>query len=312
MVFCARETWAVEGSTVAGPIGGSDVRAAQLPPSGLYGFGVAGFGRSFNFNDGQGRAVPAFAGLDQTRTNGGLGFLYVPEHQIFGGALGLVGFFSAGHTCGRLFKATNRQCFSGLGDPYLEVNWSRHFGTIRQSRYSGAYPIAEGLSFQVGLGAVVPVGHYSASDARTHGITVGNNYWDIAPMAAFTYTTPPIFADATEFSAKAYLNRYLENPATNYQSGSLLNVDFAVTERIGRFQAGLAGLYAEQLTDDRQFGAVIPPDGRQANVLGLGLVGVYDLPEHASAIKLKALGTVAGENVVDGFGISLTFFKKLY
>lgn len=178
--------------------------------------------------------------------------------------------------------------------------------------YEGAYPIAEGLTLQLGIGAVIPLGRYSAEDARTYGVTIGNNIWDIAPLAAFTYVSPPIIAEGTELSAKVFWNNYLENPDTKYKSGSLVNVDFALTEHLGLFQAGLAGIYATQIEDDEISGVTVPPDGRRAQVLSVGLVAAYDMPAYGASVKFKGVHTVLSENIVNGFGLSVTFIKKLY
>ena len=51
----------------------------------------------------------------------------------------------------------------------------------------------------------------------------------------------PILAEGTEISAKLYWNNYLRNPETGCATGDLINIDFAITERIGRFQVGVAG-----------------------------------------------------------------------
>ncbi len=98
----------------------------------------------------------------------------------------------------------------------------------------------------LGFGMVLPWGKYDDWEHVNQGLSIGNNIWDFAPSVAFTYTSPPILAEGTEISAKLYWNNYLTNPATQNTTGTLLNVDFAVSERIGRFQVGLAGLYAVQ------------------------------------------------------------------
>jgi hypothetical protein len=63
--------------------------------------------------------------------------------------------------------------------------------------------------------------------------------WDFAPTVGLTYTTPPIIAEGTEISARFFWNNYLENPLTFYRTGDLLDLEFAVSERIGRFQVGV-------------------------------------------------------------------------
>jgi hypothetical protein len=226
------------------------------------------------------------------------------------GSIGVAAMVPAGTECGRLFQTTPKPCIAGVGDPYVELIWSRFFGTVRPSQYPGAYPIAEGLTIAAGFGMVIPIGRYSATDATTQGLTIGNNVWDFAPMAAFTYMTKPILAEGTEISAKLYWNNYLTNPATQYFTGSVIDIDFAISERIGRFQIGVAGYYAFQVEDDRQFGVPITPDGRRGEVLTLGGVLAYDMPQHNASLKIKALTTVIEHNTVRSSGIAIGWVKK--
>jgi hypothetical protein len=310
-VWCvATPLLAAEGSSVAGPIGGTDIRAAQLPPPGLYGGTILLYAEAHDFFDGSGRPVPALSALDLARARVGPFLLYVPDLQVFGGSIGIAGMVPVGTECGRLFEVTPKRCIAGVGDPYFELMWSRFFGTLRPSQYPGAYPIAEGLTIGAGLGIVIPVGRYSVVDATTQGLTIGNNVWDFAPTVAFTYMTKPILAEGTEISAKLYWNNYLTNPATKYLTGSLIDIDFAISERIGRFQVGVTGYYAFQVADDQQAGVVIPPDGRRGEVLTLGGVLAYDMPEHSASIKIKALTTVIEHNTVRSSGIAIGWFQK--
>jgi hypothetical protein len=302
---------AAEGSSVAGPIGGTDIRSAQLPPPGLYGGLILLYAQARQFFDGSGKVVPELSALDLTRKRAGPFLLYVPNVQVFGGSIGIGGIVPAGSECGRLFETTPMRCISGLGDPYVEVAWSRFFGIMRPSRYAGAFPIAEGLTIALGFGVVLPIGRYNADDANMQGLVIGNGIRDFAPSVAVTYMTRPILAEGTEFSAKLYWNNYLTNPATQYSTGSILNLDFAVSERIGRFQVGLAGIYIAQVADDRLAGVPIPPDGRRVEALSLGGVLAYDLPEYGASLKTKALTSVMHHNFVDSWGISFGWIKKL-
>jgi hypothetical protein len=301
---------AAEGSSIAGPLGGTDIRAAQLPPPGLYGGMVLLYAEARKFIDGSGTGVPALDGLRLSRKRAGPFLLYVPDVRVFGGSIGIGGVIPIGTECGRLFEVTPKRCISGIGDPYVELSWSRFFGTIRPSRFPGAYPVAEGLTVGLGLGAVIPIGRYDAVDAATQGLTIGNNIWDIAPSAAFTYTTKPLIADGTEFSAKVYWNNYLENRDTKYKTGSIISADFAATERLGKLQLGLAGVYAVQVSDDKQFGVPIEPDGRRVETLSLGAVLAYDLPEYGASFKVKALTTVRARNSVKSTGVSIGWATK--
>ena len=311
MMLASSPALAIEGSTLAGPIGGTDIRQAHLPPPGWYG-GAAALGlEAYDFTGPDGRSVPALSAINLQRARAGVFLLYVPEFQLFGGSFGVLGVGSHGVDCGRLFAFTQKRCITGLGDPYGEIAWTRHFGTVRQSRYPDAFPIFEGLSVAFGFGVVFPVGRYDAFMANNHGVTPGNNIWDFAPNVAVTYVTPPILADGTEISGKLFWNNYLTNPETDYKTGSVLNVDFAVTERIGRWQIGAAGLYAVQVEDDKQFGMIVPPDGHRGEILQLGGIISYDMPEQMATAKVKVLETIFSVNTVKVHGVVFTFAKKL-
>jgi hypothetical protein len=303
---------AVEGSSLAGPIGGTDIRSALHPPPGFYG-GLIGLGAvGTDFVDGNGQKIPA---LQDARLTGKIAapFLYyVPDIQLLGGSVAIAGVVPYGAECGRLIATTPKRCQMGFGDLYVEASWSRTFGTPRASQFPGAFPILEGLTIAVAFGVILPIGQYDAMESNTQGLSMGNNLYDFAPSFAFTYTTPPMIAEGTEFSAKLYWNNYLTNPATHYSTGSLLNLDFAISEHIGRFQVGLAGVYVAQVADDKQFGVVLPPDGRRTQVLSLGAVVAYDMPEHFASVKIKAMTNATAANTAKSQGVVLSLFKKLH
>jgi hypothetical protein len=305
-------SWAVEGTTAAGPIGGSDIRSAMLPPPGLYGGAVALYNDVTQFNDGSGHPAPGLNAVGITDIVGGAFFVYVPNFKVFDGAIGLAGFVAGGQECGQLVSAIPRRCTIGIGDPYFELAWSRSFAQVRPPTAAGAFPIMQGLVLDFGIGAVLPIGNYNQALQAMNGVTLGNNTFDFAPSVAVTYTTPPLIADGTEFSAKLYWDNYASNALTNYQASSLLDVDFAITEHIGRFQAGPAGFYVFQTGEDRQFGAVVPPDGRRLEYMAIGGVINYDIAEHNALIRFKANTTVVSENGVVAKLFVVTFVKKLF
>jgi hypothetical protein len=304
---------AAEGPSLAGPIGGTDIRSAVLPPPGLYGGGVVvPGGEVLDFVDGQGQPIPVLSDANIKRTIVAPFIGYVPNIDVLGGSIGFGAIVPYQKNCGHLFQANPKLCQSGFGDPYLEAQWSRFFGTVRPPRSTGALPIMQGLSIALGFGVVVPSGRYNSIDLTTRALSPGGNIWDYAPHIAFTYTSAPILADGTEFSTKIYWNKYRTNPATQYSTGDLIDIDFAVSERIGRLQAGFTGFYAFQVADDKQFGISIPPDGQRVKILNLGGVLAYDMPEFGAMIKIKALQSVFVENSAHSRGIVLTFVKKLH
>jgi len=301
---------AIEGPTAAGPIGGTDIRSAMMPSPGFYGgINLLGAG-TLDFVNHEGQTIPALSKAHISKEIGGPFFYYVFDTKFLGGSIGVGATVPAGNQCGRLFTNESSRCSSGVGDPYVEVDWSRSFGTLRQSKYSGAYPILEGLTILAGFGMVVPAGTYDAAGPTDRALSIGNGIWDFAPAVALTYTTPPLLAEGTEFSAKFYWNNYLENPNTHFTTGDLLNLDFAITERIGRFQVGPAGFYALQIEDDGIKDGVIPADQRRAGFLYAGGVINYDMPEYAASAKLKVLSTVFASNTVKSWGVVFGWFKK--
>jgi hypothetical protein len=306
----ANSCLALEGSTAAGPIGGTDIRSALLPPPGLYGGFILFGATAFDFVDGNGKTIPALSAASAHKKLAAPFLIYVPDVQVLGGSIGIAGIVPMGEECGHLFANTTSRCMVGLGDPYVEVAWSRSFGTLRPPKYPGALPILEGLTVMLGFGVVLPAGTYDAREHRTQGISLGNNIYDFAPTLAFTYTTAPILAEGTEVSAKLYWNNYLTNPTTQYTTGTLLNVDFAVSERIGRFQLGMAGFYAVQVEDDKLFGVTVPRDGRRAEMLNLGGVLAIDTPELGASMKVKALTTALAANAVRSSGVAISWIKK--
>jgi hypothetical protein len=311
-LLCAASTrvLAVEGPAVAGPLGGTDIRSAQLPPPGLYGGVILAGVEGFDFVDGRGETIPALAEAGLTKYLAGPFLYYVPNVKILGGSIGVGAVVPLGNQCGHLFIGEPSDCTTGAGDPYAEIDWSRSFGKLRPSKFPDAYPILQGLTVLVGFGVLFPAGTYNASDQLQQALSIGNNVWDFAPTAGFTYTTRPILADGTEISFRLYWNNYLENPTTHYSTGDVLDVEFAVTERIGRFQLGVTGFYAFQIEDDELFGIEIQPDGRRIKLLELGPIINFDMPRYNSSVRAKAFFTGIAENTVRSWSIVFGWIKK--
>jgi hypothetical protein len=282
----------------------------MLPPPGVYGGVILLGAGTLDFVDGHGKTIPALRDAHLEKELVGPFLYYVPDVKVLGGSIGFGAIIPAGNQCGHLFVGDSNHCTVGMGDPYVELDWSRSFGKLEPSKFSGAYPILRGLTIMTGFGVVLPAGTYDPSDLTKQALSIGHNLWDFAPTVAFTYTTRPLLVEGTEVSAKFYSNNYLENPATHYFTGELLDLDFAITEHIGRFQVGVAGFYAVQVEDDKVFGIPIPPDGRRAEVLELGPVLNYDMPEYSSSLRVKALATLIAANTVTSWGIVFGWIKK--
>jgi hypothetical protein len=288
------------------------MRSAFLPPPGFYAAIVGVGATSSQIRDGSGQPRAGLNAVEINAASAGAVFLYVPDFKVFGGSIGFLGTAGAGTICGQIVSANPSRCRTDVGDPYVEMFWSRFFGFTRPSSDKTALPIREGLAVGAGLGVVLPLGAYDQRIQASNGVNIGNNIMDVAPSIAFTYTTPPLIAEGTEFSSKIYLNNYRTNSETHYKSGSNIDVDFGVSEHIGRWQIGAAGYYLRQIADDRRSGISVAPDGRQAEVLSVGPVVVYDIPEAAASIKFKVRSSVFAYNTAMVTTFVLGFAKKLY
>lgn len=309
MSLAPASAFAVEGPSAAGPIGGTDIRSGMLPPPGWYGGAATVAAGTTKFVDGDGNTPNFLRDAHLTKQIGGVFLLYVPKVDVLGGSVGFSGVLLGINQCGHLFPGQGNRCTTDFGDPYVEADWSRSFVTPRASKYPNAFHILEGLSILLGFGVVLPLGGYDASDPLEQALSSGTNIWDFAPTAAFTYTTPPLLAEGTEFSAKVYWNNYLTNDDTDYRSGDLVNIDFAVTEHIGPIQIGITGFYAKQIEDDARNGGSIAPDGSRGELLQVGGIINYDMPADRASLKVKALKSFEAENTVESWGIVVGYSK---
>ena len=277
---------ASEGANYGGPIGGDDIQAAFLPPvSGFYGAVVAGFANGSQYNGNDGHQDPALHGKI-TSGVGAAGLLYVYPFQLFGGTLGST--LQGSINGGRIEINGASQTYRGVSDIYSDVvMWSKYLG----SAPAGLPPV--GLTVKLAYSMVFPVGKYNTTDLYTSG----RNVWFFIPNVAFTYLTGPNFlGDGLEVSAHVFVNFASNNRATQYKSGTVVDVNFAVSERWGRWQGGVAGYYATQVNDDYQAGQLVPPDGRRYASMALGPVVSFDIPEWKSNVKFKALFPVLTKN----------------
>lgn len=296
---------------LAGPIGGSDIRSALLPPPGFYGLGVFVPTPPGGIFDGDGNVDDEARGK---QVLGGIGGLYVYDAEVFGGRLGSSLFVPYTSFCFG-FTRSAEECSTGIGDIYSDVFvWSRFFPSKDfDPQRMGDNVIPFGLAVSFGLGVNIPTGKYDASSVAN----VGSNKWDFAPNFALTYTTKSIFGgafgDATEFSARVFYNTYTENNDINYQDGDLVNIDFAATQRFGRWQVGLYGAYVNQIEDDKVDGVAVPGGGR-AKGFGLGPLISYDfaIGDRPWNVTLKTVTWLDGQNYGHNSSIILKIGGKFF
>jgi hypothetical protein len=119
------------------------------------------------------------------------------------------------------------------------------------------------LHWSVGLNVYIPTGAYSL-----HELSVGKNVWGFMPQFAFTYFDPKTGFD---LSATFVYTTLTNNDATQYQSGDMINLDWAIGKHFGAkgaWEAGIMGNLVQQISGDRGAGAKLGPF--EASSYGIG------------------------------------------
>jgi hypothetical protein len=304
--FCS-QAHAAEGPFYGGPVGGTDIRNAYLPPnSGFYGTLVGGtFWSSHAYNDNGNTN-----GTVQSHGDLGIaafGLMYVYPFHLFGGTL--ASSVQDSVSAGYLSVKNHHDYFRGFGDLYADIfSWSKYlrspFGKSAYARPGLPY----GLTVKLAYSMIFPTGKYNTTQLSTSG----HNVFIYIPNFAVTYLTGPNFmGDGLEFSVHVFFDIVGRNSATNYSTGSIYDIDAAISERVGRWQVGVQGYYARQWEDDIQNGQIVAPNGKRLVAADVGPVVSYDIPQWKSTVKLKIQLPVYSRNTL-GIGRAFVIFTKAF
>ncbi|WP_202743800.1 transporter [Acinetobacter calcoaceticus] len=289
------KTQAAETIALAGPIGGTDIGSAFLPPSGNYiaGIGAAIKNQKWYDNDGKQSDVKGAVYI------GGVGLLHVYKTQLYGGSLASSVFLGYQELC---FGFDTKECVSGFRDVYSDlITWSKFYPTKEKDPSHIPY----GLAITTGLGVNFPLGAYKEGNS----LNVGSNFYTISPNIGITYTfesfLPSVFGEATELSSRLAYNYYTKNEATDYVTGPVLNMDYAITQRKEKWQYGITGTTYKQLRDDKVQGHYIKDT--EAKTLTMGPLVAYNLKVDKKTynVMLKLPMNVWGENNLECIGATL-------
>ncbi|WP_109478143.1 transporter [Paraburkholderia sp. C35] len=289
--------FAAEGPAYGGPVGGSDIENAYLPAeTGFYGAVVGGYANGSQYYDNNHHRSSTISAANSSGV-AAVGALYIYPFKLFGGTLGtsVQGSLATGH-----IELNNRSdTYDGTGDIYSDLLvWSRYLGNS-----TGSAPT--GLTVKLAYSMIFPTGHYDQNAI----VSTGRNTIYYIPNAAFSYLTGPnVFGDGTEFSLHVFLDIAATNSATKYHNGPVIDFDYAISEKLGLWQFGLAGYYATQLSDDHQNGQAVPGGNRFASA-GIGPVLSYTIPQWKSNIKLKASIPIYTRNSLAQNVVYLIFSK---
>jgi hypothetical protein len=294
---------AAESISPAGPIGGTDIRSALLPPPGNYVAAVTGGINVEKWYTTNGDSISA----DGHVYFAGAGLLHVYDQPFLSGTIASTLYLGAQRTC---FGISSVSCASGIQDIYSDVfAWSK-FNPSEQ--FSPNSPVPYGTAYWVGLGLNIPTGNYK----KDRSPNIGSNFYTISPNVGVTHTVPSIFpkalGEATELSARLFFNYYTENRDTDYHSGYVVSLDFAGTQRSGPWQYGITGTAYKQLNDDTLNGAQLENGGSRAASFSIGPLLAYDFSIDGKPYNLMAkfLTTTWGENTTGVSGLTLRLATK--
>jgi len=148
----------------------------------------------------------------------------------------------------------------------------------------------------------IATGSYSRNDLAN----TGTNYYSFQPTWNVTWFPTPEW----EASASAVLEFNTKNEDTEYQSGSVANLDFILGYKItDKIQLGIQGFFLSQFTDDELNGTQFL-DGNRTKVNGIGPQVRYDFMP-GGGLVLKWQHEYAAENRSEGDKIWLQFSMPL-
>jgi hypothetical protein len=273
VLACAGPALAAEGATFGGPIGFADVRSAYLPSAPGFYLTLAEVPTwSTSLNGSNGKPNPAFYQNNLEININAAILTYVYPWKPFGGTLATT-VQETNFDYVHWIRNGVTQNDPGWGDPYVDIlRWSKHFGDTTAPDAS-LPKLPYGLTVQLNASAIFPIGTYNPDKF----LQVGHNDYFFVPNFALSYLTKPNFlGDGLEFSARFFYNHATTNPVTNYAQGDIVDVDAAISERVGRWQYGVAGNFATQINSDAQNGRYVGPDGRYLTLSRVGPVLIYD------------------------------------
>jgi hypothetical protein len=157
------------------------------------------------------------------------------------------------------------------------------------------------LHWNTSLSVFVPTGAYSKGE-----LNVGRNIWAFMPQFSMTYFDPKIGLDASGTLTYVTMSR---NDATDYQSGDIVHLDWAIGEHFGEkgaWEAGIAGNIVEQICGDSGSGAQLGPFKAESFGLGPALSYQTVLGHLPMNFALRWEHDLTHHNTFDGDVVSLS------
>lgn len=251
---------ATEGGATAFPNGGEDFLVGAMPPPGFYGWFTFNQYTADELADGSGHsALPSF----DLRVNGLVPRLdWIKAVSVLGadrwGTLFILPLLDLDLALSPAPGVSVQGRKRGLGD--LTIGNGLHW----------TFP---GFDMVNAVDVVAPTGAYDVADL----VNPGQNKWVVRLNHMGTWHPTP----AWDVSYRLHWDYNFKNTATDYRSGQTVYLNWAVGWKPRpNMTVGLSGYFLRQITDDRQGGSAVGPDGHRVRVDGIGPCLKYFLPNH--------------------------------
>jgi hypothetical protein len=259
------------------PTGLEGLKAASLPPPGIYLRDYNWFYYADHVNNAQGDRVvdqSAFIYAQAPR------LLWITDVKVLDGYLGVDALVPIFY---KDLKGVDHD--GGVGDLFFEGTWSRHWNQWD-------------LSF--GVGAWAPTGEFQ----RDNKLSPGNGYWGEMLTAGATW-----YPDEAKTLSVSVLNRYEfneEQEGTDISPGQVYTVEGGISYAVVKaIDIGPIGYYQQKVTTDRGPGA----SGARDRVAGIGPEVNAFFPNIMLGISLRYAYEFLAENRFQGNALTLTITK---
>jgi hypothetical protein len=124
------------------------------------------------------------------------------------------------------------------------------------------------------------------------------NHWAVMPRLAATWFDPKT---GWEVSGAAIYSVNWENPATDYETGNILNLDSAITKNFGPLGVGAVAYAMIQTTGDSGAGARL--GSFESRVYGIGPIVTFTTsadPSKALTVLVKGYHEFDAEHTFEG------------
>jgi hypothetical protein len=162
---------------------------------------------------------------------------------------------------------------------------------------------AGNFHWNVGVFGFAPTGDYSKRQLANTSL----NHWAIMNRIAGTYFDPKT---GWQIDGAAIYSVNWENPATNYETGDILNLEGVIAKNFGRFGVGVTGYAMIQTTPDSGSGARL--GAFESRVFGAGPILTYTLgdPRNPLTFIAKYYEEFDAKNTFEGHVFDVAFTAK--